>query len=50
MLLSCRLAGLSALETYYAGIRVGVQFGPTQLPRLPKTAGAGVEAEVTRAR
>ena len=28
MLVACRLAGPSALETYYAGIRVGAQFGP----------------------
>ena len=28
MLVVCRLAGLSALETYYAGVRVGAQFGP----------------------
>jgi hypothetical protein len=27
MLLACRLAGLSALETYYAGVRVSAQFG-----------------------
>jgi hypothetical protein len=27
MLVACRLAGLSALETYYAGVRVGAQFG-----------------------
>jgi hypothetical protein len=26
MLVACRLAGLSALETYYAGARVGAQF------------------------
>jgi hypothetical protein len=26
MLVACRLAGLSALETYYAGVRVGAQF------------------------
>jgi hypothetical protein len=30
MLVACRLAGLSALETYYARVRVGAQFGPTQ--------------------
>jgi hypothetical protein len=29
MLVACRLAGLSALEPYYAGVRVGAQtFGP----------------------
>jgi hypothetical protein len=28
MLVACRLAGLSALETHYAGVRVGAQFGP----------------------
>jgi hypothetical protein len=27
MLVACRLAGLSALETYYAGARVGAQCG-----------------------
>ena len=26
MLVACRLAGLSALETYYAGVRAGAQF------------------------
>jgi hypothetical protein len=30
MLVACRLAGLSALETYYAEVRVGAQFEPTQ--------------------
>jgi hypothetical protein len=32
MLVACRLAGLSALETYYAGVRARTQFGPTQYP------------------
>ena len=27
MLIACRLAGLSALGTYYARVRVGAQFG-----------------------
>jgi len=27
MLVACRLAGLSALEAYYAEVRVGAQFG-----------------------
>jgi hypothetical protein len=27
MLLACRLAGLSALERHYAGVRVRTQFG-----------------------
>jgi hypothetical protein len=27
MLAACRLAGLSALEGYYAGVRVGAQCG-----------------------
>ena len=27
MLVACRLAGLSALETHYAGVRAGAQFG-----------------------
>ena len=30
MLVACRLAGLSALEGHYAGVRVVTQFGPTQ--------------------
>jgi hypothetical protein len=30
MLVACRLAGLSALETYYAGIGAGAQFGPSR--------------------
>ena len=33
MLVACRLAGLSALETYYADVRVRAQCGAT--PRLP---------------
>ena len=28
MLAACRLAGLSALDAYYAQVRVGVQFAP----------------------
>src|SRR5271166_2171264 len=32
MLIACRLAGLSALETYYAGGRARAQCGPTQSP------------------
>jgi hypothetical protein len=31
MLVACRLAGLSALETYYARVRVGAQFGAVWL-------------------
>ena len=27
MLVACRLAGLSALETYYAGVKLGAQCG-----------------------
>ena len=30
MLVACRLAGLSALEAYYAGLKARTQFGPTQ--------------------
>jgi hypothetical protein len=30
MLVACRLAGLSGLEMYYAGVRERAQFGPTQ--------------------
>jgi hypothetical protein len=33
MLVACRLAGLSALEAYYAGVGVRAQFGPTQRSR-----------------
>ena len=32
MLVACRLAGLSALEAYYAGGRARAQCGPTQSP------------------
>ena len=32
MLVACRLAGLSALETYYAGVRAPAQCGPTRSP------------------
>ena len=37
MLVACRLAGLSALETYYAGVELAARFGPTdcQLRRRP---------------
>jgi hypothetical protein len=43
MLVACRLAGLSALETYYAGTSVGAQFGAAcgcaaQLQRLVQMA------------
>jgi hypothetical protein len=30
MLVACRLAGLSALETYYEAVNALAQFGPTQ--------------------
>jgi len=30
MLVACRLAGLSALEPYHAGVRASAQFEPTQ--------------------
>ena len=33
MLVAYRLAGLSALETYYAQIGVGAQFGPPRTGR-----------------
>jgi hypothetical protein len=33
MLVACRLAGLSALETYYAGVRGGGAIRPTQRSR-----------------
>ena len=32
MLVACRLAGLSARETYNAGVRARAQFGPTRYP------------------
>jgi hypothetical protein len=35
MLVACRLAGLSALETHYAGVNALAQFGPTQSPNAP---------------
>jgi hypothetical protein len=35
MLVACRLAGLSALETYYAEVRVRAQCGRTQRSRRP---------------
>ena len=31
MLVACRLAGLSALEAYYAGVRARAQFGSDAL-------------------
>ena len=37
MLAACRLAGPSALETYYAEVRVRAQFGPTQRSRRPSS-------------
>ena len=40
MLVACRLAGLSALEAHYAGVRVGAQFGPTQRSRRPSADAA----------
>ena len=45
MLGPCRLAGLSALETYYADVRVCAQFGPTFLGGIPPISawrGSGV--------
>ena len=39
MLVACRLTGLSALETYYAGVRARAQFGP-HLPRGRRQTGA----------
>ena len=39
MLVACRLAGLSALEAYHAGVRARAQFGPRgQLSRLVQMA------------
>ena len=34
MLVACRLAGLSALEGHYAGVRVGAQCGARAAARL----------------
>ena len=41
MLVACRLAGLSALETYYARVRVGAQFGA----RGPQSCGLVLRAD-----
>jgi hypothetical protein len=38
MLLACQLAGLSVLETYYAGVRVGAQFATDPEGRRPRAA------------
>ena len=35
MLVACRLAGLSALERHYAGVRTRAQFGPTRSAIAP---------------
>ena len=40
MLVACRLAGLSAFEAHYAGVRVGAQCGPTQGSRRPSAVSA----------
>jgi hypothetical protein len=42
MLVACRLAGLSALEAYYAGVRARAQFGRHSAPGgLPPLRPAG---------
>ena len=48
MLVACRLAGLSALEAYYAGVRVCAQFGRTRAG-LARGLG-GVTAKITPTR
>jgi hypothetical protein len=41
MVVACRLAGLSALETYYAGVRGRAQFLPDAIsPCVPLTFDA----------
>jgi hypothetical protein len=35
MLVACRLAALSALEAYYAGVRARAQFGATRARASP---------------
>ena len=40
MLVACRLAGLSALEAHYAGVRARTQFGATQRSRRPSSLSA----------
>ena len=43
MLIACRLAGLSALEAYYADDNAQAQFGPTQRSRDKRMLASGVE-------
>ena len=43
MLVACRLAGLYALETHYAGGRAGAQFGPTRAALARGWGGRWVE-------
>jgi hypothetical protein len=48
MLVACRLADLSALETYYAGVKLGAQCGAVianERPRALLLASAGQSAE-----
>jgi hypothetical protein len=44
MLVASRLAGLSALETYYAGLRARTQFGPTLVGLTYETEAEAKEA------
>ncbi len=48
MLDACRLAGLSALEGYYAGVRARAQFGPTRAGFAGAGAGVGESREPVR--
>ena len=53
MLVAYRLAGLSALETYYAGVGVGAQCGPVvanERPRALLLASAGQIRRASRAK
>jgi hypothetical protein len=40
MLVACRLAGLSALEGHYGGVRAQAQFGPTEAGLARALAGS----------
>jgi hypothetical protein len=47
MLAACRLAGLSALQTYYARVRVGAQCGTNACVRRPRSVAR--RREIARA-
>jgi hypothetical protein len=48
MLVACRLAGLSALEGYYAGVRVGAQCGAALAARAEAVLRAGWQGDAAR--